>query len=102
MLSYIYRCAVRVTHGSQLRIHNGFRHPRQRALIRRQQPDVYISADPGVEGGPAHVDGAQCVKHEPKRYAMHYCNQRSGDARRCSDGVLDVVEMCASWGCATA
>ena len=39
------------------------------------------------------VDGAQRVKREPERYAMHGCYHRSGDARRCADGVLEVVDM---------
>jgi hypothetical protein len=39
------------------------------------------------------VDGAQRVKREPKRYAMHGCYHRLEDARRCAGGVLEVVEM---------
>ena len=40
-----------------------------------------------------HVDGPKRIKREPKRYAMHGCYHRSEDARRCADGVLEVVEM---------
>ena len=86
----------------QRRIPNRFRHPGQRALIRRQQPDVQLlNVDPGIGGGPAHVNGAQRVKQESKRYAMHCCYHRSGDEGRCGDDDLKVVEMCANWGRAT-
>ena len=63
---------------------------------------MLILASEAGSGGPAHVDGAQRVKRESKRFAMHHCDHRSGEERRCGDGDLEVVEMCASWGRATA
>ena len=50
----------------QRRIPNRFRHPRQRALIRLQQPDIQLfKADPAVGGGPAHVDGVRASSGNP-------------------------------------
>ena len=70
-------------------------------LFAAGSPTSAFSADPGVGGSPAYDDGAQRVKREPKRHTMRRCYHQSGDARRCGDGVLEVVEVCASWGRAT-
>lgn len=61
-----------------------------------------LGAERGAGRGPTHVDGAQhhCqrVKRKPERYAVHGCYHRLGNICQCADGVLEVMEMRASWG----
>ena len=73
----------------QRRIPDEFRNPRRRAQIFRE-PDVHLL---GAGRGLVHVDGVQRVERESERYVFHGCYLPLGNACRCANGVLKVVQM---------